>query len=133
MNNSLQDALSMIIQKSAEGLSAGVDFLSAQLPDVIRQLLLFNLAKSSAIFVVSFLAIVVYVSCILKLWAWANKKAKESPYDEPQLEAAMITALTAVIMTVVVTTAFSSASDVLELWLAPKVWLIEYAATLIKH
>lgn len=40
MNEQLQQALATILNKSIEGIDAGVEFMQAELPEVIEQLLI---------------------------------------------------------------------------------------------
>lgn len=44
MNEQLQIALAEILRRATQGLDAGTQFLSAQLPDVVNQLLMWKLA-----------------------------------------------------------------------------------------
>lgn len=44
MEEQLQTALAEILSRATQGIDAGTQFLSAQLPDVIQQLLLWKLA-----------------------------------------------------------------------------------------
>ncbi|AGH31896.1 hypothetical protein VPIG_00038 [Vibrio phage PWH3a-P1] len=52
MNEQLQQALAQIIEKAMTGLDQTVDFLSAEVPDVIYQLLLWYGVKSAIIGVI---------------------------------------------------------------------------------
>ena len=52
MNEQLQKALVELIGKASNGIDASVSFLSAEIPDVIHQLLLWYAAKSAIEFFV---------------------------------------------------------------------------------
>lgn len=45
MDKQLQQAVSSLIEKSLSAFEKGADFMAAQLPDVVQQLLLWHLAS----------------------------------------------------------------------------------------
>lgn len=133
MNDQLQASLAVILQKATTGLEAGVNFLGAQIPDVVRQVLLFNLWKDVASVVIAVLILVGYAVGLAFLWKWAIKNEKENRWSDAFFGAGMLTTVTAIFAGFVVVWLISSFLDGLEIWLAPKVWLIEYASTFVKH
>lgn len=136
MMASLQDAFVSIIQTAESGISAGVSFLQAQIPDVIRQLILFNLVRDLIYGGGLFIFLVIYGIGIVELWLWMIKKEKAaSKYDSGETAFPVIlgSAVSLIVSIPAACIMVANITEALELWLAPKVWLIEYAATLIKH
>jgi len=78
MNDQLQHALASLLGKAVSGMDAATSFLSAQLPDVIHQLLLWSLIDSLAhVFIPILLLLISGFSlyrCGTKLWN------KDDPY-----------------------------------------------------
>ncbi|AUV61798.1 hypothetical protein FDJ28_gp52 [Pseudomonas phage Bjorn] len=121
----LQQSLADIITSATSGVKAGVAFLQQEIPDVIRQLIMWKMAEA-AMWTLGALAVLItslVIFCKLykgKVWDW----------DHPG----------GFVMMVVCFVAFGLASfrimvnggELLKLWIAPKVWLIEYGASLLK-
>lgn len=125
--SALDQALSEVLQKAVTGVEQGVDFLSAQLPDVVHQLLMWKMAES---IVYNLLAVGV---TLFTIWCWGkfNAAIKEDGFNEDAgppilICGGAITIITAVFVMLALNL------DWLKIWLAPKVYLIEYAASLVK-
>lgn len=138
MNEQLQQALAQIIEKSMSGLDKTVDFLSAEVPDVVHQLLLWYGVKSAITGVMGFLII---LSCFLWFkmclkkpedgksntwWEWKDYSESHGP------EAIMMFNLFLVIPIMFGLALFDNLMVALQIWIAPKLWLIEYASSLVK-
>ena len=132
MNESLQQALAGILNKTMAGVEAGVSFLSAELPDVIQQLLVWKLAQSPVLLAlgVSFLVLSAYLLRKgLKnmkeegVKTWTNRQ--EHRYVAPYIISAFAVSIGFVMSMV-------NGATALQIWLAPKIYLIEYAASLAK-
>lgn len=128
MNEQLQQALTAILNKTMTGVDAGVSFLSAEIPDVIHQLLLWK-ASMSALSMIACLVVCFVIYKInsfqwkvLKKW----KEEREDFIDHPELAINLFQ-----IMWLFPVLALFSL-DWLQIWLAPKIYLIEYAASLAK-
>lgn len=120
----LYDALANIITKATSGVGAGISFLSEQIPDVIHQLLLWKLTASLAIGLLLLILVVVYLYFTIK----GFKKGWWRDVDLGPIWFLIVTPIS-----------FGAAGGViyylliaLKIWLAPKVWPIEYAAHLVK-
>lgn len=127
MNEQLQQALAAIMSQAAAGVEAGAAFLQTELPDVIQQLLLWK-ACASAISMLGFLAVLfaIYKVNALQLRWWFKDGEDRDFIDHPQLIANLGQALWIVPLTGL------WSLDWLQIWLAPKIYLIEYAASLAK-
>jgi len=144
MNEQMQQALIKVIEKANSGVDASIDFLSDQLPDVVHQLLTWGLLSS----VVScFVCLIVVVTCVFAINKTLSsiesaKKSKRTNWayfayshsDDGTLEACSIFVFifSSVAITVSIIAFIANAFEALKIGFAPKIWLIEYAATLAK-
>lgn len=122
MNEQLQQALATIIGKTMQGVDASISFLSAEIPDVIHQLLVFKLAQ----------ACVLLVMAILYLIAWGVLAYKSFRYDWHEGIQMVLVFMGGAITVISVISLFINGGTALQIWLAPKIYLIEYAASLAK-
>ena len=151
MNEQLQQALAEILSKTMVSIEAGTTFMQAELPDVIQQLLTWKLASSFLIFII---ASIVFSLCLLKLKRLApdafeyqrgsslyynnsgeleaqgrkimQDKAASLPFFFIWATATIITGLVFIIE------GLPAAGVSMKIWLAPKIYLIEYAASVVK-
>ncbi|MFA1238712.1 hypothetical protein ACCC84_10315 [Serratia odorifera] len=126
MNEQANKVLAEMLQKASSGLDAAVSFSQAQIPDVVHQLLVWN-AVSSALFQV--FALAVFIGYLLTI-----KKASlvagdfRNKFDVAASVYLAVGGVAAFSMFI----AFWGNFDWLKIWLAPKLYLIEYAAGLMK-
>lgn len=123
MNEQLQQALAVILSKSTDAVVAGVSFLQAEIPDVIRQLLLWKLVSYSLIggFIV--------VAAIA--WFWVGAKLAMKWHDDSDGVVWVPFGFGSFFVAVLaVPYAGSRLLYALQIVIAPKVYLIEYAASL---
>lgn len=116
-------ALEHLINKVVSGIDQTTQFLSDQIPDVIHQLLLYTLVKDA---IVLGIAVTFVLASTLGAW-WAFSNRRQDSVE--RFFAGMIWVIGNAI-SVAVLIAFGI--DLLKVWLAPKIWLIEYAASLAK-
>lgn len=132
MNESLQQALAGILNKTMAGVEAGVSFLSSELPDVIQQLLVWKLAQSSVLLGLG-ISFWVFAAYLLRKGlknmkeegekTWTNRQ--EYRYVAPYIISAFAVSIGFVMSMV-------NGATALQIWLAPKIYLIEYAASLAR-
>ena len=116
-----EKALSEILDKAL----SGIDFAAEQAPLVIQELLAYKTFEHSASFIIFFLLAAVAA----KLTAWAIKKKKES--GSYKGEEFLVCALVSGVLTPIFSLcALSDAFSLAQAMIAPKVYLIEYAAKL---
>ncbi len=120
MTEELQGALTEILN----GVLTAKDFMLTELPDVVQQLLIWKLYESFILFII-FALVVCAVFIIAHM---SVKKLREQRDSCPECVYAMA-ALINIIPSVIAVDFFT---DWLQVWLAPKVYLIEYAANLAK-
>ncbi|AVH85318.1 hypothetical protein RsoM2USA_390 [Ralstonia phage RsoM2USA] len=118
----LPEALAKIIDKSINAIDAGVNFLSEQIPDVIHQLLLYNLVWSLMWWIVGLIGMIISIVTVFYV-------CKSEKWTGDETGAACM-AMFFLFMVSMVT--FASHWEWLQIWLAPKIYLIEYATHLYK-
>lgn len=123
MNDELQKALAVMLQKTTQATEAGTAFLQAELPEVIRQLLMWKAVQSFIVFIVA-LTICIYLSRLSRKFF---REHKEHSYDSKDMLSFFsgVGAFFSFIVAMVST-------SWLMILIAPKVYLIEYAASLAK-
>ena len=144
MNEQMQQALTKVIEKANSGVDASIDFLSDQLPDVVHQLLTWGLLSS---IVSCFVCVVIAISCVFAIKKTLKsiesaKKSKKTNWayfvyshsDDGTLETGSVLAFIFSATAIGVSTMIFIANtfESLKILFAPKIWLIEYAATLAK-
>ncbi|MFL9278846.1 hypothetical protein [Escherichia coli] len=129
-----------LLQKASNGIDAAVSFSQAQIPDVVRQLLIWSFVHS-ALFQVAGLLLLI---AAMKLPGFArtarNNGERWTSFDGRPNDGYFISSFYYDICTVfapifgsiigVLIIAFNF--EWLKIWLAPKLFLIEYAASLVK-
>jgi len=127
MNETLQKALTELVEKSMEGMDSTVNFLQAEIPEVLKQLLMWHGVSNFIYFMIGiFMAI-----CLIILDVIIIRKGIKDRWDD---ELWMIAAIGGTTLNVIIATISSIFINMqwLQIWIAPKVWLIEYASKLIK-
>lgn len=127
MNEQLQQALDQIMEKATASVDDGVKFLPEELPEAVHQLLVWKYTVSS-LSMLAFFVLVCFIYQINKAQVnyWKRVFKEDSLVDHPEILVNCFQPLLAF--------------PILKLWsiewlqilLAPKVYLIEYAAQLAK-
>lgn len=127
--NNLESVLVESINKFNGAIDKGVDFALEQSPDVIQQLLVWN-ATLSAISMLAFVLLAIaWIVAEIKLF---NKLKKEEQLDD--IDAIFFVYIAGGLARIIPTLAISHLFSLtwLKILIAPKLYLLEYAATLIK-
>lgn len=127
MNEQAQKILVELLQKASNGIDSAVSFSQAQIPDVIHQLLVWNFTTS---LIFTLLGITLFSTLQYLSWKVVKHFRKEWAGDDfidhPEaLFMAMAYAVTLAPLAWI-------SLDWLKIWLAPKLYLIEYAASIMK-
>ncbi len=124
MNEELQNAVTQLITKTLEGVDTSIDFLGDELPDYIYQLMLWYGVYNFIWFCLSicFLGAFIYFLKTALNGNWGDKDRIQFN-NVPCAVLSMISFLISIIGVNLVW---------LKIWIAPKVWLIEYAGSLVK-
>ena len=123
----MDNALANLINKSVTGIDTATAFLSTQIPDVIQQLLIWHAVKSGLLFLVGVILFVVPIVAVYKgiknksAWIWDSRFHN--------VEATIVPACLVPIFGVPL---IFSNMDWLQILVAPKLYLIEYAVHLVK-
>lgn len=124
----VEQTINTILQKSIDVATVTGDFLKDQIPDVIKQLVTFNLV-SEAFWTLLPLTVLISTLCFLPYLIRVGKKYQ----DETDGMIWMLIVTIACGATIVGLVGFlSHITSLLELIFAPKVWLLEYAAHLVR-
>ena len=135
MNEQLQLAVSTLIQTSLNAIDKGTTFLSNQIPEVIQQLLLWKaiasfIEFSSGIFLIG--GIFTWLIYQYKYWTTeieGTYKRKELRIEEDRGSLSLLN-----IFLIIPLIYGSSCINLiwLQIWIAPKLYLIEYAKDFLK-
>lgn len=130
MNDELQKALAAIINKTIGAMDASVNFLQAELPEVIRQLLLWKAVQSCIQFCICLAVFAAFATATVKFLKAAAEYKTKGDYDDNIMRPLLgiISGGIATIMIFVV----GCNLEWLQIMIAPKVYLVEYAAYLTK-
>ena len=128
-----------LLKKATDGIDAAISFSQAQIPDVVRQLLLWNFVHSLIITVIAFASIPLVV-WLVKRQCKRVPDARDSSRYIPTLVwdkrgemsvAVMFVIIISLVWFVWLVRVLSNLTWI-KIWLAPKLYLIEYAASLMK-
>ncbi len=143
MNEQLQQALAAILNKTMAGVETGASFLQAELPDVIQQLLAWKLYSSIAYGAVGALMLAGVVVLLIKSIKKEQVTAGGGEYrnTKPTLvwdcdgdvhPGVLILGTIAVIGAIFGIALIAELMTAMQIAVAPKIFLIEYAASLAK-
>ncbi|EOH1137952.1 hypothetical protein ACR2RY_001719 [Salmonella enterica] len=117
-----------LLQKAVGGIDAAMSFSQAQIPDVVHQLLIWNSASSFLYQLFVILLISGYFLSVKKLNSIALNES-----NSPEKSGLAVVGIGAGgIISLAFFVSFFFYFDWLKIWLAPKLYLLEYAASLIK-
>lgn len=128
MNEQLQNAVATILERAISGIDSSVEFMQAELPEVIEQLLMWYGIKSSIIALVGLLLLFVMVKFDISMF-----KRIRSDKSNDSFEIVMMYGVIGTLCRVAYLVPYLMINlDWLQIWIAPKIWLMEYAATIVK-
>ncbi len=124
MNENLQSAIEQLITKTLEGVDTSVDFLQAELPEYVYQLLLWYGVYNFILFFTSITILANIFYFMPKIW----EKVISSENKD------FLIGCSGIIASIVGIAFVSIQMNLtwLQIWIAPKVWLVEYASRLVK-
>jgi hypothetical protein len=120
------DKLNESLIKMIEGLEDGAAFLGAEIPEYITQLLMWNLARNALMCLLGVVMLSIIIPYIKFIW---NKARNMHPSEGDALK--MFAGGLGTFVLFFTGTNFVNL-EWLQIWLAPKVWLVEYITTLVK-
>lgn len=136
----MEEKLIEFMDKALEGVDAGVDFVNAQLPDYIEQLLMWYAVKSGIVFAIGIAGLV----GLAVLWVKRSgvQAVPGEPGDtlqryrwtmthdddgDPHPLGLIFSVFWSMIFLIIVLANL----DWLKIWIAPKVWLVEYVSRMV--
>jgi len=129
MNSELDQTANEALRALIDNAASAKEFILAELPEVVQQLLMWKTAESIAYCILS-LCMAVSVSVAIR-WQWKNREA--------HFKSTVVTASDGAVYMVNLFLAAPIIAAVvhwnltwLQIWIAPKVYLLEYAADLVK-
>lgn len=135
MNEQLQQSLSQILEQAVSGVQAGVSLLSAELPDVIHQLLMWKMIESLIWCIGGVAFTVIAIRWFLKFVGKGKEldaKYKATLTHDEQGNLAEWSPVSLIPLVIIVLIAMNTINITwLQILIAPKVYLIEYAANLV--
>jgi hypothetical protein len=137
MNEQLENAVVALINKSVEGVESSINFLQAEIPEVVYQLLMWsvvdNLIKGLLYLIVSlfwfYWAIYIPYKTIQK--ARKNKAETFFTYKDGSVSEGVAVLGINILIIIPLLGSVHFLMGALKIWIAPKVWLLEYAASLV--
>lgn len=143
LQNTMNDAAASLIEKAMGGLDSATGFLQAELPEYVYQLMLWYSVKSAVLcaLMMALSALWFHFGVVkpIKMITTGLKNNKTNFFVEEsyrnggvQVSGSAIPLIFSVAIILPLSVAISKGLTVLKIWIAPKVWLVEYASTLIK-
>jgi len=142
MNEQLQQALVKVITQATDSIEAGVSFLTGQIPDVISQLLQWKLLSASLTVALSLAVIVItflFVKVMMKKpepgeenFFWDYYGAPGSGRHDMTFPSFLISIIGPCVILIATAVLISNLYGILQIVVAPKIYLIEYASHLMK-
>lgn len=127
MEEQAQQALAQLLERAVSGIDATVAFSQAQIPDVVQQLLLWH-TVSSALW--SLLAVALLLPPVFGYW-WLIRVYRRG--DLSADDTTFIAGFGGLITVFILATSLMIVDlSWLKIMLAPKLYLLEYAAELVK-
>lgn len=118
----LADKVNDILQSSIQAAAHGAEFLKDQIPDVVKQLLLWNLCYC----VLNVIFVLITVPFLVYIIKWSV----EMPLRNITGVVLMISGTLALVVCPAIV---GNLYNLVKIIVAPKVWLLEYAAKLIRR
>lgn len=136
MNEQIEKYLLNALEGIGQGVSTGIDFLAGEIPLYIQELLIWYAVKSGLFTLIGLVLIIGTVYIFIKYGGAkkdgdGNYKVTLTHNDNGDFDAHVIgTGFTGFFL--IVLGGHLMSLDWLQIIIAPRVWLLEYAATLVK-
>lgn len=131
MNEQLQQAVSALITQSLSLFNQGVSFLSTELPDAVQQLLMWKATESFISMLFSLCLLIGWILLDIKCFKVIKNMKGIWERDDPGWFLYFGVGSFVRLFLIWIICAFASITW-LQIWIAPKVYLIEYAAKFLK-
>lgn len=134
MNDQAEQVLSQLLQRAVDGVDKAVELSQSQIPDVIEQLLLWNGVFSGVEFALAVFMMIITLVVFVKSAKMILEETREKGVcDQRDSRIVFPGAVSAVMIMVTAAYTMNVADlDWLQILIAPKLYLIEYGAELVK-
>ncbi|AUR98022.1 TMhelix containing protein [Vibrio phage 1.246.O._10N.261.54.E10] len=141
MNEQLQNAVATILERAITGIDSSVDFMQAELPEVIEQLLMWYAVKGVILIFIGFALMIPFIFVARKITSTDIKEATcdsfwVTHYDRLENSlgagAMILSMLTGIASFFGLLIILANIMEPIQIWIAPKIWLMEYAASIVK-
>lgn len=143
MNETLQKAVALMIEKALSGVDTATTFLTAEIPDVVHQLLVWHMVKSLLMCLLG-VGTLIGVALLMKR-AFRKPEVDETRSNtyktyykrslvfdrEGEISPGIVPVVAVGLVFALIGSCFINI-EWLQIWIAPKVWLLEYAGSLLK-
>lgn len=126
MANSVKEQAQEFLQKAIDAATSTGDFIVGQIPDVVQQILTWNLVQAIIICVIT--AIVFFF--LFQYGKRVNAKGRGEHDDDKRIAGMVVMIASSFISFFVFTCNMMKA---VQIYVAPKLWLLEYAVGLLKR
>lgn len=123
-----------IINRSLSAIDNATIFLQKEIPDVIMQFLYWNAVSSLLAQIFAVLGLVIWFVAVnyARKQDWAKSRDSYTGKYEIGFEFMFPVAIISVITVIFAVVVIYSNFDWLKIWIAPKIYLIEYAASMMR-
>ena len=132
----IEDTVVELIQKSVSSVEQGISWISGELPDVIHQFLMWKLAASILFIVLWCIGAFIWSRyCAEYKRIEVQNSSNRNTYNAPIIDTETyetILILSGLVMSVLFFGVVVCGFTILQILIAPKIYLIEYAASLVK-
>jgi hypothetical protein len=132
MNDELQGKLVEVLTGISEGVSQAKDFAVDQLPDVAQQYIMFGMVWETVAFVSLFFGSLVFAYGFKFGVNWKKKLKEEEGIYSDDIGPFMVMLLSAISFLLSALLSLDQLKAVLMVWFAPKLYLLQGIAELIK-
>ncbi len=126
MNQALETALTGLITKSVQGVETAGEFLIAEVPEVVQQLLLWYGVSSFITMIFPIVLLIFFLLLFKKAWYGVETWAEPNFKNLCVIIIGWCSFITAIVSICTLNLTW------LKIWIAPKIWLLEYAVSLTK-
>jgi hypothetical protein len=129
MNEELQKQIAEILKQAITAAHQGGQWLAGQIPDVLRQLLLWTMAQGVLTLIAAIILIVAWVKFIPRHYKWVM----DARGGQDRIGASVFLVIpTALVSFLIFTRLLRCILDGIQAAIAPKLFLLEYADHLVK-
>lgn len=138
MNEELQKAIALLMDKTIQGVGTSLDFLSDEIPDYIQQLLLWYGVKSALLFLLGVVMLVLIIKLERFTYLLLVEHHTDTRYEEVKVDMKEVYFMYLFPFSIIRLPLYMfngsllCNTDWLYIYVAPKVWLVEYAMNLAK-